>query len=155
MIQLFGFLPSILILLLLGGLVTLILEMLHTIIHIYKDGYRYRGRPLGHWADTDSKITSLGAVLQYDSGIGWGSILRTGELNEDGSGNNSVSNGVASDYFAIEVFNCRSYDIQSLLVQTSLGWEEIKVQSSSLQRKWNNFFCYCNKNILNYEIHLL
>ena len=39
---------------------------------IYKDGYRYRGRPLGHWADTDSKITSLGAVLQFDSGIGWG-----------------------------------------------------------------------------------
>ena len=98
---------------------------------IYKDGYRYRGRPLGHWADTDSKITSLGAVLQYDSGIGWGSILRTGELNEDGSGNNSVSNGVASDYFAIEVFNCRSYDIHNLDVQTSLGWEEINVHRLS------------------------
>ena len=99
--------------------------------HIYSDGYRYLGRPVGHWADTDSKIISLGGFLQLDSGIGWGSILRTGDLNEDGSGNNSVSNGVASNYFAIEVFNSRSYDNLNLDVQTSMGWEEIEVQSSS------------------------
>jgi hypothetical protein len=100
--------------------------------HIYSDGYRYLGRPVGHWADTDSKIFSLGGFLQYDSGIGWGTTLRSGDLNEDGSGNNSVSNGVASDYFAIEVFNSRSYDNLNLSVQTSFGWEEIEVQSSSL-----------------------
>jgi hypothetical protein len=100
--------------------------------HIYSNGYRYLGRPVGHWADTDSKIFSLGGFLQYDSGIGWGTTLRSGDLNEDGSGNNSVSNGVASDYFAIEVFNSRSYDNLDLSVQTSFGWEEIEVQSSSL-----------------------
>ena len=98
----------------------------------YQDGYRYRGRPVGHWADTDSKIFSLGGFLQYDSGIGWGTTLRSGDLNEDGSGNNSVSNGVASDYFAIEVLNSRSYDNLNLSVQTSFGWEEVEVQSSSL-----------------------
>jgi hypothetical protein len=100
--------------------------------HIYSDGFRYLGRPVGHWADTDSKIISFGGFLQYDSGVGWGSILRTGEINEDDSGYNSVSNGVASDYFAIEVFNSRSYDSPNLDIQTSLGWEEIEVQSSSL-----------------------
>ena len=88
-------------------------------------------RPVGHWADTDSRIISLGGFLQYNSGIGWGSILRTGDLNEDDSGNNSVSNGVASDYFGIEVFNSRSYENLDLIVQTSFGWEEIEVQSSS------------------------
>ena len=107
--------------------------------HIYSDGYRYLGRPVGHWADTDSKIISLGAFLQYDSGVGWGSILRTGDLNEDGSGNNSISNGVASDYFAIEVFNSRSYDNISLDVETSLGWEEIEVQSSFLSESGITF----------------
>jgi len=86
---------------------------------------------VGHWADTDSQVVSFGGLLQYDSSIGWGAILRTGDLNEDGSGNNSVSNGVASDYFAIEVYNSRSYDNFNLNVQTSLGWEEIEVQSSS------------------------
>ena len=107
--------------------------------HIYSDGYRYRGRPVGHWADTDSRIISLGGFLQYNSGIGWGSILRTGDLNEDDSGNNSVSNGVASDYFAIEVFNSRSYDSLNLDIQTSLGWEEVEVQSSSTSESGMTF----------------
>jgi hypothetical protein len=99
--------------------------------HIYNDGYRYHGRPVGHWADTDSKVVSAGAFLQFDSGVGWGSILRTGDLNEDGLGNNSVSNGVASDYFALEVFNDRSYPDLNLDVHTALGWEEIDVTNSS------------------------
>ena len=93
---------------------------------IYNDGYRYRGRSVGHWADTDSKIFSLGGFLQYDSGIGWGTTLRSGDLNEDGSGNNSVSNGVVSDYFAIEVSNSRFYESYNLTVFTSLGWEKIE-----------------------------
>ena len=99
--------------------------------HIYSDGYRYKGRSVGHWADTDSKILSVGGLFQSDSSIAWGTTLRSGDLNDDGSGNNSVSNGVASDYFAIEIFNSRSYDNSSLLVQTSFGWEEIEVKSSS------------------------
>ena len=109
----------------------------------YKDGYRYRGRPIGHWADTDSRILSFGGFLQYDSGIGWGSILRTGKLNEDGSGNNSVSNGVASDYFAFEVYNSRSYDNYS--IQTSLGWEEIEVQSSFISDNGVTFSATLNE----------
>jgi hypothetical protein len=106
---------------------------------IYHDGYRYRGRPVGHWADTDSKIISLGGYFQNDSGVGWGSILRTGDLNEDGIGSNSVSQGIASDYFAMEVFNSRSYDKISLDVQTSLGWEEIEVKSISLSKSGITF----------------
>jgi hypothetical protein len=94
--------------------------------HIYNDGYRYRGRPIGHWADQDSLILSLGGVLQKDNGIGWGSILRTGNLNEDGSGQSSVSNGVSSDYFSIDVFNSRKYPAYGLSVNTSFGWESLK-----------------------------
>ena len=97
--------------------------------HIYSDGYRYRGRPVGHWADTDSQVVSAGGFIQYDSGIGWGAILRSGDLNEDGSGNNSVSNGVTSEYFAIEVFNSRSYDNLNLEFYTSVGWEEVSNKS--------------------------
>ena len=99
--------------------------------HIYSDGYRHQGRPVGHWADTDSKIISLGGYFQNNSGVGWGSILRTGDLNEDGTGNNSVSHGVASDYLAIEVFNSRSYANLNLDVYTALGWEEVEFSSGS------------------------
>ena len=33
--------------------------------HIYKDGYRYRGRPIGHWADQDSQILSFGGLFLH------------------------------------------------------------------------------------------
>ena len=39
------------------------------------------GRPVGHWADQDSQIVSIGGLLQRADGIGWGATVRTGELN--------------------------------------------------------------------------
>jgi hypothetical protein len=98
--------------------------------HIYRDGYRYRGRPIGHWADQDSQIISIGGILQRSDGIGWGATLRTGELNEDGNSQNSVSNGVTTDYFSIDLFNARIYPKYGLSVHTSLGWESLQPQGS-------------------------
>jgi hypothetical protein len=106
--------------------------------HIYGEGYRYRGRPIGHWGDQDSQILSLGGLLQRKDGIGWGATLRTGELNagplrnapphQGGTGASSVSNGVTSDYFSIDIFNARQYPQYGLSVHTSLGWESLKPQ---------------------------
>jgi hypothetical protein len=98
--------------------------------HIYNDGYRYRGRPIGHWSDQDSQILSLGGLLQRKDGVGWGATLRTGDLNEDGKGTSSVSNGVTTDYFSIDVFNARQYPQHGLSVHTSLGWESLQPQGS-------------------------
>ena len=106
---------------------------------IYHDGYRYRGRPVGHWADTDSQVLTFGGLLLMNDGIGWGTIIRQGDINEDGIGKNSVSQSVASDYFAMEVFNSRSYGNLNLDVQTSFGWEEVEVQSSSLSKSGITF----------------
>jgi hypothetical protein len=104
--------------------------------HIYGEGYRYRGRPIGHWADQDSQILSLGGLLQRKDGIGWGATLRTGELNagplrnapphQGGTGNSSVSNGFTTDYFSFDVFNARQYPQHGLSVHTSLGWESLE-----------------------------
>lgn len=99
--------------------------------HIYRDGYRYHGRTVGHWADADSQILSIGGLLLYNSGIGWGTTIRNGNLNEDGTGNNSVSNAMATDYFSVEVFNSRSYKELNLDVYTSLGWEDLDTSSFS------------------------
>ena len=98
--------------------------------HIYEDGYRYRGRPMGHWADQDSQIISVGGILQRMDGIGWGSILRTGKLNEDGTGRNSVSDNTTNDYFALDIFNAREYPEYGLSVHTSLGWESFQPSDS-------------------------
>ena len=94
--------------------------------HIYSDGYRYRGSPVGHWADTDSQILTFGGLLLQNDGIGWGALIRHGDLNEDGSGSSSVSNGVATDYFSVEVSNSRLYEWRDLSVQTTVGWEKRK-----------------------------
>jgi hypothetical protein len=94
--------------------------------HIYGDGCRYRGRPIGHWADQDSQIISVGGILQRLDGIGWGATLRTGKLNEDGSGRNSVSDKTSTDYFSFDVFNARQYPQYGLSVHTSLGWESLE-----------------------------
>jgi hypothetical protein len=92
----------------------------------YIDGFRYRGRPIGHWSDTDSQVLSIGGLLQRKDGIGWGATIRTGDLNEDGSGKSSVSNGVTTDYFSIDVFNSRKYPVYGLSVNTSFGWESLQ-----------------------------
>ena len=93
--------------------------------HIYLDGYRYKGRPIGHWADQDSKILSVGGFWLSNEEIGWGSIMRKGKLNEDGVGQSSVSNNVRTDYFSVEIFNAREYQNVSLSVNSSIGWESI------------------------------
>ena len=103
--------------------------------HIYQDGYRYRGRPIGHWADQDSQILSLGMIVQKEDGIGWGGTLRTGKLNEDGTGSSSVSNGYSTDLLSIEVYNSLLYTDQNVELRTSLGWESLKSSASSSQNE--------------------
>ena len=59
--------------------------------HIYKDGYRYRGRPIGHWADQDSQILSFGGIIAEREWNRLGfNVLRTGDLNEDGTESQAV-----------------------------------------------------------------
>jgi len=103
--------------------------------HIYNDGFRYRGRPIGHWADQDSQIFSLGGILLSDDGIGWGGTLRTGKLNEDGVGSSSVSNGHSTDLSSLEVYNSRVYPDHNLEFRTSLGWESLKPDHSLLKNE--------------------
>ena len=98
--------------------------------YIYNDGYRYRGRPIGHWADQDSQILSLGGILLAHDGIGWGGTFRTGKLNEDGVGPSSVSNGHSTDLLSFELYNSRVYADHNFEVTTSFGWESLKSDHS-------------------------
>ena len=103
----------------------------------YRDGYRYRGRPIGHWADQDSQILSIGGLLVNDEGTGWGSTIRFGDLNagplrnapphQRSLGNSSVSDEVTTEYFSFEIYNDRQYPQYGLSVHTSVGWESLDV----------------------------
>jgi hypothetical protein len=51
----------------------------------YRTGYRYRGRIIGHGADNDARIGSLGMVMATDSGNHFSALIRSGELNRGGA----------------------------------------------------------------------
>ncbi|MEM7671429.1 MAG: capsule assembly Wzi family protein, partial [Pseudomonadota bacterium] len=51
---------------------------------IYQTGYRYRGRSIGHSADNDAEVISLGGMAVEPDGDSWIAILRIAELNNDG-----------------------------------------------------------------------
>jgi hypothetical protein len=49
---------------------------------IFTDGYRYYGRPLGHWADGDSTLWTVGGLLPELFGGQALAVLRYGTLNQ-------------------------------------------------------------------------
>ena len=51
---------------------------------IFTDGYRYKGRPLGYWADGDSNIWTVGGLLHHLFGGQALAVLRYGSLNTSG-----------------------------------------------------------------------
>lgn len=51
---------------------------------IYETGYRYRGRVVGHAAENDAVIGTLGFVLTTESANRWNVLIRSGELNRGG-----------------------------------------------------------------------
>ena len=72
-------------------------------------------------------------------GIGWGATLRTGKLNEDGSGRNSVSDNTSTDYFSLDISNAREYPKYGLFVYTSLGWESLHPKSGQKDNALSGF----------------
>ena len=52
---------------------------------IYQTGYRYRGRSIGHGADNDALIGTLGFLLSNDEATLYHVLIRSGDLNRGGS----------------------------------------------------------------------
>ena len=79
---------------------------------IYRDGYRYRGQPLGHALDNDSRMLSLGLVLTQADGNTWGLILQRAELNRDGRDStargHALSPHAASERRRLQLMHARS-----------------------------------------------
>ncbi len=97
--------------------------------HIYGDGYRHHGRSVGHWADSDSEIVSLGGLLSSSNGNGWGVTARIGKLNRDGAGQNAVSNSVATEMKSLQLFQEYILPKWDAQMTCGLGWEELKKPS--------------------------
>lgn len=83
-----------------------------------REGYRYRGRSIGHTADGDAEIWSAGLRWQTPRSDEWNAHLRTGTLNRDGGvdARNTVS-AVAADYSSA-----------SIGWRGARGWGDLQVQ---------------------------
>ena len=68
------------------------------------EGYRYRGRAIGHTTDGDSRGLAIGATYTAVDGDLWTSTLRASELNRDDAFDerNTVS-AIPADYAAFEI----------------------------------------------------
>lgn len=58
---------------------------------IYKTGYRYNGRSIGHSIDGDGRSYSVGSTLVQPEGHSWNVLLRTMDINRVGSQNSRHS----------------------------------------------------------------
>jgi len=100
---------------------------------IYADGYRYRGRPIGHAADNDARIATLGMVFLDTGENTWQGYIRSGELNRGGSVNNSNSvTRLPRDVTNIEIVHLRGFSFGRL--EFGLGYDYFggnNVESSS------------------------
>jgi hypothetical protein len=103
---------------------------------IFTEGYRYRGRNLGHTTDGDAETTSIGLSLTSGEGSRWAALVRRGRLDICCTPymNSRVSSG-PSDYISGEL----SWEgrIRGHELGLQLGYEE---QSPSSAGDANGIF---------------
>ncbi|MEL7298113.1 MAG: capsule assembly Wzi family protein, partial [Pseudomonadota bacterium] len=51
---------------------------------VYPTGYRYRGRSIGHSADNDAEVVSIGAIAVTQTGDTFLAVIRSADLNQEG-----------------------------------------------------------------------
>ena len=109
--------------------------------HVYSDGYRHRGRSVGHSADSDSELVSLGLLYLSDSGRGCGLVARAGELNRgtnpDTRDTSSVSDLQATDLLSVDVFT--RWDTGIGRVTLGVGWEDLDLYTGGESEEFTGF----------------
>lgn len=91
---------------------------------IYTTGYRYRGRSIGHGADSDAEVMSVGLALVDAENTQWRAIARFGELNRDGASDpNHTLTPTPQDIASVDLSHSRRFWFGT--VDLGAGYEEI------------------------------
>ena len=96
---------------------------------IYKTGYRYRGRVVGHASDNDSRIISTGLLLLDDQETQWQVLIRYGALNRGGAPDfrNSLT-PTRQDIASVDLTHSRVFTYGQ--IEIGLGLERTDDESS-------------------------
>jgi hypothetical protein len=104
---------------------------------IYTQGYRFRGRSIGHSIDSDGRMTSVGALYVTPKGASWELRARTADLNRDATTpepNHTVA-PLASTLDSIDLLHRR--DILGGRLTAGIGFERRETESlSSSDDEW-------------------
>lgn len=92
---------------------------------IYTDGYRYRGRVLGHSIDGDGESVGVGGMLVDQAGREWRMLARNIKLNRADAGYaNSLADGPAK-VRDVEFVHRRTFEWGS--IEASVGYADTDV----------------------------
>lgn len=99
--------------------------------NLFTDGYRDRGRVLGHPADRDARLYTLGGTYAEAGGRSWELRIRRGELNRGGITSPTYGGpSVASDLDNVEVRVTGSF-AQRFDYSLGLGYDRLRPTNAS------------------------
>jgi len=91
---------------------------------IYETGFRYRGRAVGHAAENDARLVSLGIIALDSEETEWAATLRIGELNRGGEPDDrNTLTPTAQDVVSIDIRHARTFRFGE--VTAGIGLESI------------------------------
>ena len=93
---------------------------------IYRTGYRYMERSIGHGADNDARIVSVGALAIDQQDSQWRALIRIGDLNRGGAQDlrNTIS-PTPRELFSVDLSHSRVFPMG--VIDVGLGYETVDV----------------------------
>lgn len=106
---------------------------------IYRSGYTFRSRTIGHGADNDARLVSAGWLMVDERESQWHVLLRYGDLNRGGDPDPvHTLTATKQDLFSLDISHSRAFAFG--VVDLGIGHEKINDHASSSSFADTRFF---------------
>ncbi|MGI9237459.1 MAG: capsule assembly Wzi family protein, partial [Woeseiaceae bacterium] len=96
---------------------------------IYESGYTFRGRIIGHGADSDARLISAGWIMVDGDDNQWRALIRTGDLNRGGSPDaRHTLTQTPQDIVSLDVSHSRVFSFG--VIDIGAGYEDVDDRAS-------------------------
>ncbi len=106
---------------------------------IYRTGYRFHGRPVGHGTDNDARLISVGLIFVDADDTQWRTLVRYGALNREGvpDSRNSLTS-TPQDIASIDVSHSRAFSFG--VIDMGVGYEQVDDNASGVSSSDGRFY---------------